>query len=201
MRAHGGELRGAVAVVQVHVEHGGGANFAGGVQRIERDDEAVEGAETFAVIRAGVVKSADHRGGNAVAQSLPRRRETAATGQADRGIKLGRPRKFLRLRERTRRAGLDRADVFRRMHALQIFRRHRRGLGEPYVRGLAQGVGDEREFPNRHEVLAERRGVAGMVKRGQHCVGGSSAMTASSGGSWSGESSGCARSAGRNCGA
>ena len=201
VRARGGKLRGAVAVVEVHVEHRGGADFARRDERIERDDQPIEGAETFAVIRARVMKPADHRRRHTIAQSLPRRRQTAAARQAHRRIQLRRPRKLLRLRQRPRLAGPNRREIFRRMHAAQVRLRHRRGRGEPHLRKLAQPFRHEREFADRHDVRPERRGVAGMVEGGQHCVGRSSAMTASSGGSRSSASSGCARSAARNGGA
>ena len=62
----GGERRGAVAVVQVHVDHGQRADGAGGVQHIGGHHQAVEGAEAFAVVGVGVMEAADQRGGDPV---------------------------------------------------------------------------------------------------------------------------------------
>ena len=87
-----------------------------------------------------------------------------------------------------------------REHPAQIGLRERRRLHEADVLRVAPTFRDETEFPNRHEVLPNRRGVTGMIENGQQCVGGRSGTTTSSAGSRARSSSGCAMSCGRNCG-
>ena len=154
------------------------------------DDEAVECAEPFAVIRARVMKAAHERRRNyrRAKPAAPPRDSRRSVRHTD-GNSSGDHGNFCDLRERARLAGLDRGDVFRRMHAPQILFRHRRGLCEPHVRGIARSPSaTSANFRIGMSVLADRCGEAGMVKRGQHCVGGSSASTAASSAGKGGES-------------
>ena len=150
----------------------------GGAQRLERDDEAVEGAEALAVIGVGVVEAARERARDAVVERggrrpRSRRRSSARTDGAERR----RPRELLRLGERARLAGARR-------------RRRTRGV---WTRRSSSSVGGGGSSDPRRQAAREdpsatsanfligitcspsRRRESGVVVGGDHAVvGGSS---------------------------
>ena len=73
---------------------------------LERDDEAVEGAEALAVIGVGVVEAAREVRADAAVERRVERRDAAAVGEADGPREERRPRELLRLGEGARLAGL-----------------------------------------------------------------------------------------------
>ena len=100
----------------------------------------------------------------AVIHGLPPRGQTPAIGQADRRIKLWRPWKLLRFREIARLTAADCRDVFRGMNPEQILLGDGRWFDELHILRLPEPLRHEREFPHRHDVLADGRSVARMVK-------------------------------------
>src|SRR5258706_5788436 len=64
------ERGGTVAVVQIQIQNRNRFDFASAFERIGGDNQAVEAAKTFAMIGMRMMKSADQRSRDLVAQSL-----------------------------------------------------------------------------------------------------------------------------------
>ncbi len=62
------------------------------------------------------------------------------------------------------------------MHPQKVLLGDWRWTREFHVGGVRKTVGDEAEFPDRHDVLADRRSVTRMKEGGQHWVGGTSGI-------------------------
>ena len=167
------ELGSAVPVMKIEVEHGSRAKGAGAVEFFQGDHQAVERAETFAVIGARMMKTTGDGGGDAVGKGRGGGRMDGAAGEADGFVKTRHPGKLLGLGQRAGFSGFNRADVVVGVNAEQI------GAGDRFLAQQADAfefghaVGDELKLFHRHSVFADGGGLTGMVKGFDHVrVGG-----------------------------
>jgi len=161
------------------------------MQRIGRDDQTVEGAETFAAFGVGVVKSARNGSGHAITQRRARGRDAGASGEADRRKQVVAPGKFLRLRQFARLSGPDRLDILARVDTQEFRHRRRRRLDQLDLRKTSDRIRHESELVHWHYMVTNRRSESGMIVRRDHAedasagmgsVGGQRRINSSSGG-------------------
>ena len=169
--------------MQIQIQHGRGSDFSFGTQSFQRNNQTVECAKALPVVCTGVVKPAGQSGGSPLLQRNSRCRENATIRQANTREKLGRPRKFLRLRQLPRLASSNGRDVVRRVNPREIRFGNRIRCGNLHLRqNLPNPLRHESEFRDRHNVVAQRRGETGMVEDFHASVGARRAMESDSAG-------------------
>jgi hypothetical protein len=170
VRPRRAQRRGAVAVVQVQVEHGHALRPSRVAQQVRGEREPVEGAEALAVVGVGVVEARAQRGGLAVVERRRGGLRDGPVGEQHAGPQRRRPGELLRLGQRPRLPRTDGVDVVGRVHQPQVIHGHRPD-GPPVDRQvgpLPQRLGDHAELPHRHGVgIPDGRGEGGVVEHRQ----------------------------------